>query len=174
MTERGKKRLTEAYIRLRQERDTKSKNASDLNSWFFPHICCTRACMPPCSFMSHLLRTNLHNKLICHKCHFPLHKSMSFPSSKSDFTLLWSKTQGPAIITHLWYPFYSQPVRTHSSLPLWWLALAKERSHLPLHKIWLVAKIRPVQRIQILFTITVTRPELAGLHLCVSMSRRKT
>lgn len=35
-------------------------------------------------------------------------------------------------------------------------------------QIWSVAKIRPVQRTQILFTITLTRPELAGLHLCVT------
>lgn len=40
-------------------------------------------------------------------------------------------------------------------------------------QIWLVAKIRPTQRTQILFTIILAGQEPAGLHLCVSASTRR-
>lgn len=57
-----------------------------------------------------------------------------FPSSKSDFTFLWSENTGPHSSLTSCSLSISQPVRTHSLLPLWWLALAKEMSHLPLLK----------------------------------------
>lgn len=98
---------------------------------------------------------------------FPLQRSRTRPPSKTAFTLLWPKTHRHTLVAHLSYPFYSQPVRTHSSMPLWWLAPAEAEEPLTSAQIWLVAKIRPVRRTQILFTITLTRRDLAGLHLCV-------
>lgn len=136
---RGKKTQTEAYIRVRQARGTNCRKASDFNSWLFPHLLCySTACHP--AFIEKQLYFSEYRRKICTiklfaaNSLFPVQRSRTFPSSKSAFTLLLSKTHRPALITHLWYPFYSQPVRTHSSLPLWWLALAKERSHLPLLK----------------------------------------
>lgn len=163
-----------AYISLRQARDTKCRKARDLNSWLYPHLYYSTACHPALTWeQRHVWKTRTikwfaTRLFLCKKV------KDFFSLLQSQLSLCFGpKHTGQHSSLTSGCLFYSQPVRTHSSLPLWWLALAKGEEPLTSAQIWLVAKIRPVRRTQILFTITLTGRELAGLHLCVSESGRR-
>lgn len=101
--------------------------------------------------------------------------SSVFNASFLSFTLLWSKTHTSNNNTHhsplvaFLFPTCQNTFLAAS------LMASSSYGEEPLTsaQIWLVAKIRPVRRTQILFTIILAGSwELAGLHLCVSMSTK--
>lgn len=100
--------------------------------------------------------------------------SSIFNVSFLSFTLLWSKTYTSNSTHHSPLVAFLFPTCQNAFLTASLMASSSYGEEpLTSAQIWLVAKIRPVRRTPILFTITLAGSrELAGLHLCVSVSTK--
>lgn len=105
---------------------------------------------------------------------FVLAKVKDFSFLSGIFTLLWSKTHRPALIAHLWYPFFFSTCQDTFSAALLTASSSQGEEPLTSPQIWLVAKIRPVRELKSSLQLHWPGKSWpAGLYLRLSVSRRK-